>query len=343
MAITGQGTKFYRGETIAGLEQIGHIKSFNGMSKNKNTIEVLGLSAPGYKKYKGSGKKDNGILSIEAYFILENYLDFSQDFEDKQPRYYQLQLPDSTTFTFEGLVISLQVTNSLSSVITVKVDIKISGKIISPPLSLSDTQTVNFDQSIIDPSSTIYAVNIKFQDFTIPSGNAEGTWGMYGTLLGSTVGRSKGTLTIDESGNLMFFFETQAGGGLVMGFIVLSSDAIDFSSGVYELMFVLNTITTTASIFVNGVLYVTKTWESLDNGATNFSMLTNTNYYDMAASASLYNMQVWNLSDYSGPFTQEDIKEQTPIHSYDFTNKVLEIGTVIPDEVGSLNGVVAGA
>ena len=121
-AMTGQGTKFYRGTS-----QISEINSITGPGKSRETIDVTRLEdEDGYRQFIG-GLRNPGTVTLSMNFTPDGYADLNEDFESEERQDYSIELPDGTTFSFAGLVTELPISIPIGDKITADVTIQISG------------------------------------------------------------------------------------------------------------------------------------------------------------------------------------------------------------------------
>src|SRR5690625_4837682 len=112
--ITGIGTKFQRqsDETPGNFETVARVFNISGPSMSRETVDTTTYDSTGGYREKIGGLRDGGTVTFSMNYNREGYLLFKQDFEDDQPKRYQIILPDDdeTTLTFSGLVTELPLT-----------------------------------------------------------------------------------------------------------------------------------------------------------------------------------------------------------------------------------------
>lgn len=133
MATAAVGAQFKR-SNMAGtptFTAIAEINDINGPNLSRDTLETTSLDTTGgYRTFIG-GFRDGGEIQLEMNFTLDGYDDLKLDFEDDDPRDYQIVLPDTgaTTLGFSALVTALGMKLSTTDKITASVTLKISGEV----------------------------------------------------------------------------------------------------------------------------------------------------------------------------------------------------------------------
>ena len=125
-AITGQGTKFLRGQ-----DEIAEINSISGPTMSRETIDVTTLNdVSGYRKIIG-GLRDAGTVSLGMNFTRATYEQMKDDFESDTEQEYTIKLPDddATELTFNGLVTECPLDIPIGEKITADITIQISGEV----------------------------------------------------------------------------------------------------------------------------------------------------------------------------------------------------------------------
>jgi len=129
-AISGVGTVFQRwnGSTWVKLAEV---NSISGPSMTRDFIDVTSLDSTGGFREFITGFRDGGTVSLTMNFTRTTYDVVFADFEDDEPHYYEIVLPDdvNTSFEFCGYVTELPLEIPTDDKITANVTIKVSGKV----------------------------------------------------------------------------------------------------------------------------------------------------------------------------------------------------------------------
>ena len=129
-AISGVGTVFQRwnGSTWVKLAEV---NSISGPSMTRDFIDVTSLDSTGGFREFIMGFRDGGTVSLTMNFTRTTYDVVFADFEDDEPHYYEIVLPDdvNTSFEFCGYVTELPLEIPTDDKITANVTIKVSGKV----------------------------------------------------------------------------------------------------------------------------------------------------------------------------------------------------------------------
>lgn len=111
----GFGTQFRRATTLTPgnvFETIANVTNIGGPERTRETIDVTSHDSPsGYMEFIG-GLKDGGEISLDInYDPAEVTHDLDDDFDDTEPRNYQIViLPDTAdeyTWTIKGIMTTL--------------------------------------------------------------------------------------------------------------------------------------------------------------------------------------------------------------------------------------------
>ena len=129
MATAAVGVQFKRSnmDGTPTFTAIAEINDITGPNMSRDTIDTTSLDTTGgYRTFIG-GFRDVGEIQLEMNFTLDGYDDLKLDFEDDDPRDYQIVFPDTgaTTFGFSALVTSLGMKLSTADKITASVTLKI--------------------------------------------------------------------------------------------------------------------------------------------------------------------------------------------------------------------------
>ncbi|MET9396280.1 phage tail tube protein [Kitasatospora sp. NPDC002965] len=131
-AIDGFGTKLKRGDggSPQNFTEIGEITQVGGPSLSRETYESTTHGSPfGWRTFIG-GLKDGGEVSADVNYDPSVHDILAADFEDKDPRDYQLVFPDpeTTTWTFEAILTGLESSAPFDDKLTATLGWKVSGK-----------------------------------------------------------------------------------------------------------------------------------------------------------------------------------------------------------------------
>lgn len=132
-AVSGIGATFKRSDmaTSPTFTAIAEVADINGPNKSRDTTDVTHLgSTEGYKEFIGA-LRDSGEVSLELNFTYAGYDLINDDFEDDDPRDYQIVLPDTgaTTLQFSALCTKLDLKIPKGDKISCNASFKISGKV----------------------------------------------------------------------------------------------------------------------------------------------------------------------------------------------------------------------
>lgn len=129
-AVSGVGTVFQRWSGSV-WEKIAEINSISGPSMTRDFIDVTSLDSVGGFREFITGFRDGGTVSLTMNFTRTSYDKMLLDFEDDDPHYYEIVLPDdvNTSFEFCGFVTELPLEIPTDDKITANVTIKVSGRV----------------------------------------------------------------------------------------------------------------------------------------------------------------------------------------------------------------------
>lgn len=132
----GFGTQFQRGDGGTPTEvftTIANVTNIGGPERSRETIDMTAHDSPdGYMEFVG-GLKDGGTVSLDInYDPTESTHDLDDDFEDVDPRNYQIVLlpgtPDEHTWAFAGILTQLSDEFPYDDKMGRSMEVKISGK-----------------------------------------------------------------------------------------------------------------------------------------------------------------------------------------------------------------------
>jgi len=129
-AISGVGTLFNRWNGSS-WDSLAEVNSISGPTMTRDFIDVTSLdSTGGYREYI-TGFRDAGTISLTMNFTRESYDLMKADFEDNEPKNYEIILPDTdvTSFEFCGLVTEIPLEIPTDDKVTVNVTIKLTGAV----------------------------------------------------------------------------------------------------------------------------------------------------------------------------------------------------------------------
>jgi len=130
------GTQFKRGDGATPTEvftTIANVTSISGPERSRETIDVTAHDSPdGWMEFIG-GLKNGGEIQLEVnYDPAEDSHDLDDDFNDSQPRNYQLVIlpgdPDEHTWSLPGILTNLSDEFPYDDKMSRKVTVKVSGK-----------------------------------------------------------------------------------------------------------------------------------------------------------------------------------------------------------------------
>ncbi|HZN74930.1 MAG TPA: phage tail tube protein [Micromonosporaceae bacterium] len=129
------GTQFKRGDgaTVEAFTTIANVTSIGGPVRKRETIDVTAHNSPdGWMEFWG-GIKDGGEISLEInYDPTEATHDLDDDFDDVEPRNYQIViLPDTAdehTWDFAGILTELGDEFPYDDKMARSMTIKVTGK-----------------------------------------------------------------------------------------------------------------------------------------------------------------------------------------------------------------------
>lgn len=133
--LDGFGTLLKRGDggspevftTIAGLSSI------TGPGLERETLDVTAHDSPdGYREFLG-GIKDPGEVSVEVNYDPSVHDVFVDDFDDLNPRNYQITWPDTTVWDFAAFITAFEPTAPFDDKLSATATFKVTGKPVITP------------------------------------------------------------------------------------------------------------------------------------------------------------------------------------------------------------------
>jgi predicted secreted protein len=130
------GTLFKRATTLAGpftYETVANVTNISGPSRSRETLDVTAHDSPdGWMEFIG-GLKDGGEISLDInYDPAEDTHDLDDDFDDSEPRSYQIVLlpdtDDEYTWTLTGVMTGLEDEFPYDGKMERSLTVKVSGK-----------------------------------------------------------------------------------------------------------------------------------------------------------------------------------------------------------------------
>ena len=133
-AISGEGTVFLRWDTDSATSEgewtkWAEINSISGPSMTRNSIDVTSLNSTGGYREFIAGFRDGGTVTLNMNFTRATYDDAKADFQNDDAQYYEIVLPDGTSFEFSGLVTELPLEITADDKVTANVTIKVNGEV----------------------------------------------------------------------------------------------------------------------------------------------------------------------------------------------------------------------
>jgi len=128
-AVGGVGTLFRK--YSSGWSNIAEVRSINGPTLSRETIEVTSLdSTGGYREYIPSFR-DGGTVSLNMHFTRNGYEAMKTDYQSSSLVDYEIVLPDTeqSAIEFSGYVTNLPLNITYDDAITMDVEIKVTGEV----------------------------------------------------------------------------------------------------------------------------------------------------------------------------------------------------------------------
>ena len=137
LAITAQGTKLYRGATVASspstptgfTDNVPELKDFQGPSQQNGEIDVTSLDSEAREFLPAL--KDNGSFTANFNFVPNNlqHQGLINDGDNQTVRWWRLTFPDTTLAEFPGFVQNVSTSGAPDGAISGSVSVRISGSI----------------------------------------------------------------------------------------------------------------------------------------------------------------------------------------------------------------------
>lgn len=130
--IDGFGTQFKRGDG-AGPEvftALANVTNISGPGLSRETIDVTAHDSPdAYMEHVG-GLKDGGEVSVDVNYDPADHDALVADFDDVNPRNYQIVFPDAgtTTWSFAGIMTGFEPEAPYDDKLSASLTFKVSGK-----------------------------------------------------------------------------------------------------------------------------------------------------------------------------------------------------------------------
>lgn len=131
--IDGFGTELQRGDGVTPTEvftALANVTSIKGPGIKRDTIDVTAHdSANAYMEFVGS-LKDGGEVDVDVNYDPAKHDTLIADFDDENPRNYQLVFPDqaATTWTFKAILTEFQPEAPYDDKLAASLKFKVSGK-----------------------------------------------------------------------------------------------------------------------------------------------------------------------------------------------------------------------
>lgn len=126
----GFGTQLKRGDG-GGPEvfsAIANVKTFKGPGLKREVYDSTTHDSPNGWRTKAGGLKDAGELELEINFRPASQSALTADFEDAQPRNYQLVFPDGSTWACPMVLSEFTPSAPVDGLITASAKFALSGK-----------------------------------------------------------------------------------------------------------------------------------------------------------------------------------------------------------------------
>ncbi|HEY5836174.1 phage tail tube protein [Streptomyces sp.] len=128
----GFGTELRRGDgaTPELFTAIADPTGISGPGLSRETLDVTSHDSPdGWMEFVG-GLKDGGEVSIDVNYQPSEHDQLVDDFDDTEPRNYQLVFPDpgQTTWSFAGIMTGFEPDAPYDDKLTATITFKVSGK-----------------------------------------------------------------------------------------------------------------------------------------------------------------------------------------------------------------------
>ena len=124
------GTQLLRGDggTPEIFTAIANVTSISGPSLSRETIDVTAHDSPdGWMEFVG-GLKDAGEVSADINYDPSKHDTLVADFDDDEPRNYQLVFPDGTTWSFAAILTGFEPEAPYDDKLAASLTFKVTGK-----------------------------------------------------------------------------------------------------------------------------------------------------------------------------------------------------------------------
>lgn len=124
------GTQLLRGDggTPEIFTAIANVTSISGPSLSRETIDVTAHDSPdGWTEFVG-GLKDAGEVSADINYDPSKHDTLVADFDDDEPRNYQLVFPDSTTWSIQAILTGFEPEAPYDDKLAASLTFKVTGK-----------------------------------------------------------------------------------------------------------------------------------------------------------------------------------------------------------------------
>lgn len=124
------GTQLLRGDggTPEIFTAIANVTSISGPGLSRETIDVTAHDSPdGWMEFLG-GLKDAGEVSADINYDPSKHDTLVADFDDDEPRNYQLVFPDSTTWSIQAILTGFEPEAPYDDKLAASLTFKVTGK-----------------------------------------------------------------------------------------------------------------------------------------------------------------------------------------------------------------------
>lgn len=124
------GTQLLRGDggTPEIFTAIANVTSISGPGLSRETIDVTAHDSPdGWMEFLG-GLKDAGEVSADINYDPSKHDTLVADFDDDEPRNYQLVFPDGTTWSFAAILTGFEPEAPYDDKLAASLTFKVTGK-----------------------------------------------------------------------------------------------------------------------------------------------------------------------------------------------------------------------
>lgn len=124
------GTQLLRGDggTPEIFTAIANVTSISGPGLSRETIDVTAHdSSDGWMEFVG-GLKDAGEVSADINYDPSKHDTLVADFDDDEPRNYQLVFPDSTTWSIQAILTGFEPEAPYDDKLAASLTFKVTGK-----------------------------------------------------------------------------------------------------------------------------------------------------------------------------------------------------------------------